>query len=133
MGPLPGWQGLDRNDALMLGLTPREVEVLGAVVERLSNAEIAAKLFISERTVESHVSSLLRKLDARDRSELIERAHALAADTSPLGVEGRAVELAVVGGGVKRVTADRGREVVVVSGEAGVGKTTLIGEAARVA
>jgi predicted ATP-dependent serine protease len=34
---------------------------------------------------------------------------------------------------VKRVTVDGGREVVVVSGEAGVGKTTLIGEAARVA
>lgn len=54
--------------------------MLGAVVERLSNAEIAAKLFVSERTVESHVSSLLRKLGARDRMDLIERARSLAGD-----------------------------------------------------
>jgi DNA-binding NarL/FixJ family response regulator len=63
------WQGLDRELASSLGATRREDEVLA----RPSNAEIAAKLFISERTVESHVSSLLRKLGARDRSELIER------------------------------------------------------------
>ena len=48
-------------------------------------------------------------------------------------VVGRSAELVVVGDCVKRVGADGGREVVVVSGEAGVGKTTLIAEAARVA
>jgi DNA-binding NarL/FixJ family response regulator len=67
-------EGLDRELASSLGVTRREGEVLGAVVARLSNAEIAPKLFISERTVESHVSALLRKLGATDRSELIERA-----------------------------------------------------------
>ena len=51
----------------------------------------------------------------------------------PVGVVGRSAELAVVGDCVKRVAADGGRDVVVVSGEAGVGKTTLIAEAARVA
>ena len=49
----------------------------GAVVERLSNAEIAAKLFISERTAESHVSSLLRKLGAHSRQQAVARAREL--------------------------------------------------------
>ena len=78
MGPLAKWLSLDRDDAALIGLTRRELEVLNAVVERLSNAEIAAELFISERTVESHVSALLRKLGARNRSELIDRARSLA-------------------------------------------------------
>jgi class 3 adenylate cyclase/tetratricopeptide (TPR) repeat protein len=52
------------------GVTRREAEVLAAVGERLTNAEIAARLYVSERTVESHVSSLLRKLQAADRHEL---------------------------------------------------------------
>ncbi|HEU5036389.1 MAG TPA: helix-turn-helix transcriptional regulator, partial [Nocardioides sp.] len=43
-------------------MSAREAEVLAAVAEHLTNAEIASRLFISVRTVESHVSSLLRKL-----------------------------------------------------------------------
>jgi DNA-binding NarL/FixJ family response regulator len=50
--------------------TPRELEVLAALADRLMNAEIAEKLGVSERTVESHVSSLLRKLKAANRREL---------------------------------------------------------------
>ena len=49
--------GLDRR-----GVSAREREVLVAVADHRSNAEIAALLGLSERTVESHVSSLLRKL-----------------------------------------------------------------------
>ena len=44
------------------GVSAREREVLVAVADHRSNAEIAALLGLSERTVESHVSSLLRKL-----------------------------------------------------------------------
>ncbi len=51
-------------------VSAREAEVLAAVAEHLTNAEIAARLFISVRTVESHVSSLLRKLQLADRREL---------------------------------------------------------------
>ncbi|WP_326627360.1 LuxR C-terminal-related transcriptional regulator [Nonomuraea fuscirosea] len=55
-------------------ISPREAEVLELVGAHLSNAEIAAKLCISVRTVESHVSSLLRKLEAPDRRALAQRA-----------------------------------------------------------
>ena len=51
-------------------VSAREAEVLSALGEHLTNAEIGARLFISIRTVESHVSSLLRKLQAEDRRAL---------------------------------------------------------------
>jgi predicted ATPase/DNA-binding CsgD family transcriptional regulator len=55
-------------------VSPRESEVLAAVADHLTNSEIAARLFISVRTVESHVSSLLRKLQVDDRRELASAA-----------------------------------------------------------
>src|SRR5215207_7704576 len=63
-------------------VSAREAEVLALVGERLSNAEIAARLFVSVRTAESHVSSLLRKLDVPDRRALAQRASELAPDRS---------------------------------------------------
>ncbi|WP_405425869.1 ATP-binding protein [Micromonospora sp. NBC_00617] len=64
-------------------ISAREAEVLALVGEHLSNAEIGAKLYISARTVESHVSSLLRKLDAPDRRALAQRASELARADRP--------------------------------------------------
>ncbi|HID52832.1 MAG TPA: response regulator transcription factor [Anaerolineae bacterium] len=52
-------------------LTPRELEVLQELARGLQNKEIAAKLVISERTVKFHVSAILAKLDAGNRTEAV--------------------------------------------------------------
>lgn len=52
-------------------LTKREMEILQLMAENYSNREIASKLFISEPTVKTHVSSILRKLDQNNRAQAI--------------------------------------------------------------
>jgi DNA-binding CsgD family transcriptional regulator/tetratricopeptide (TPR) repeat protein len=51
------------------GLTARELEVVALIAEGLRNAEIAARLFMSERTVAHHVSAILRKLEVSTRGQ----------------------------------------------------------------
>jgi DNA-binding CsgD family transcriptional regulator len=60
------------------GLTRREGEVLRLVAAGLTNSEIAARLFLSTRTVDMHVRNLLTKLDCHTRTEAVRRAGELA-------------------------------------------------------
>ena len=117
-------------------MSEREAEVLAALGEHLSNAQIAARLHLSVRTVETHVSSLLRKLDAADRRALAALAPGLIeAPRPPDSVRGlpatwtrfvgRARERAEL---VEALSASR---LVTVLGTGGVGKTRLAGEVAR--
>ena len=58
-------------------LSARELQVLRQVAAGRSNREIAAALYLSEGTVKNHVTSVLTKLDVRDRTQAALRAHAL--------------------------------------------------------
>jgi DNA-binding NarL/FixJ family response regulator len=66
--------GLDR-----FRLTPRELEVLRLVADGLGNTDIAARLYISPKTVSVHVSNLIAKLGVGGRGEAAAVAHRLGA------------------------------------------------------
>jgi DNA-binding CsgD family transcriptional regulator len=57
------------SSAALAGLTAREREVLALLRHRLTDAEIAAELFISRRTASNHVANILDKLGASNRRE----------------------------------------------------------------
>ncbi|GAA1960906.1 LuxR C-terminal-related transcriptional regulator [Agromyces allii] len=109
-------------------LTPRERAVLAAIERRLNNPEIASEMFISVRTVESHIASLRRKLDAETRAELVAASIGLR-ETSVTVPEnafvGREADLGRLGEAVDA------HHWVTVTGPGGVGKTRLALEFAR--
>ncbi|NLK52751.1 MAG: response regulator transcription factor [Syntrophomonadaceae bacterium] len=69
LGP-PYSEGVNESNSTSL-LTPREKEIYKLVTQNYSNKEIGSKLFISQPTVKSHVSSILRKLGLSNRTQLI--------------------------------------------------------------
>jgi DNA-binding NarL/FixJ family response regulator len=64
-----------RNGKVLPDLTPREQEILQLMARGLSNSEIADELYLGLQTVKTHVSSLLRKLEARDRTQAVIAAY----------------------------------------------------------
>ncbi|WP_375388942.1 LuxR C-terminal-related transcriptional regulator [uncultured Amnibacterium sp.] len=115
-------------------LSPRERDVLVALTERRSNAEIAARFVLSVRTVESHVASLLRKTGAADRHELA----ALGASMLPGGADGRALvpdpPSTLIGRVAEQAAlaeALRQNRLVTALGPGGVGKTRIALAVAR--
>jgi len=125
-------QRMGRGTLSEVGVSAREAEVLAAIAEHLTNAEIAANLFISVRTVESHVTSLLRKFQVADRRALVAVAaslHLLAASTEGAGATAVPSPLTSFVGRVAERAAlaealDSHRLVTAV-GPGGVGKTRL--------
>jgi DNA-binding NarL/FixJ family response regulator len=63
--------------ATHFGLTPRETEVLGLLADGLTNKQIAATLYISDKTAEHHVSRILGKLSVSTRTAAGSLAHQL--------------------------------------------------------
>ncbi|MEV0096527.1 LuxR C-terminal-related transcriptional regulator [Streptomyces sp. NPDC050738] len=109
-------------------ISAREAEVLTLLGQHLSNAEISAQLFISVRTVESHVSALLRKLGEADRRALSRRAAEAVPDQSSAVVSLPTSLTAFVGRvGERAELADavKARRLVTAVGPGGVGKTRL--------
>ena len=71
---IPGGKPFTLNERKQedLGITPRELEILGLVAQGLSNREIAGKLYVSENTVKTHCSRAFDKLGARRRTQAVQ-------------------------------------------------------------
>ncbi len=63
---------VDQARVSQLGITPRELEILGLIAAGLSNREIADRLFVSENTVKTHSSRLFDKLGAKRRTQAVQ-------------------------------------------------------------
>lgn len=72
MVPAPPDFVRDQARVESLGITPRELEILGLIAEGLSNREIAQRAFVSENTVKTHSSRLFDKLGARRRTQAVQ-------------------------------------------------------------
>jgi NarL family two-component system response regulator LiaR len=70
--PADGPFEVDRKRLAELGITPRELEILGLIAEGLSNREIADRLFVSENTVKTHSGRLFDKLGAKRRTQAVQ-------------------------------------------------------------
>ena len=129
------------DDGDLEGLSGRERQVANLAATGASTRTIAESLFISMRTVETHLGSIYRKLDIASRSELVARLadrpspHRPSLDTSdplppvpglvaPAHFVGRAREVATIV--AARTAACEAGRIVLIGGESGVGKSSLL-------
>lgn len=61
----------EKHNADEFGLTDKEVEIISLIAKGMSNKEIASSLFLSEGTVRNYISTVLEKLELRDRTQLV--------------------------------------------------------------
>ena len=73
--PAPAGEAPGRAAPLPDGLTEREVEILALIVQGLTNPEIAARLFLSNHTVKTHINRIFAQTGSRDRAAAIGYAH----------------------------------------------------------
>ena len=66
----------DEAKLASLAITPRELQILELIATGLSNKEIAARVFVSESTVKTHLSRVFDKLSARRRTQAVQMAKA---------------------------------------------------------
>ena len=64
----------------MSALTGRELEIAELIVDRKTNTEIARELFLSKKTVETHIRNMFRKLDASSRVDIARAMEAAGED-----------------------------------------------------
>jgi DNA-binding CsgD family transcriptional regulator len=73
----------DQDKLEALGITPRELEILGLMAEGLSNREIAERVHVSENTVKTHSSRVFDKLGARRRTQAVQLGKELRRSHDP--------------------------------------------------
>ncbi len=110
-------------------VTAREAEILALIARHLTNAQIADALFISTRTVESHVSAMLRKLQLADRRSLARHAESIPGLLVRSGRRGPPMPVtSFIGRTGERAAltaALTGNRLVTATGPGGIGKTRL--------
>ena len=79
-----GLEGAQRSGAKSLGLTEREVTILGALARGLSNDEIAKEFWVAPQTVKFHLTNIYRKLGVKNRTEATRLAYQHGLVESPI-------------------------------------------------
>jgi DNA-binding NarL/FixJ family response regulator len=79
-----GLEDTDRSGAKALGLTQREVTILGALARGLSNDEIAKEFWVAPQTVKFHLTNIYRKLGVKNRTEATRLAYQHGLVESPI-------------------------------------------------
>lgn len=70
--PMPSAFTRNEEKLAAIGMTKRELEILGLIAQGLSNKEIAERVFVSENTVKTHSSRVFEKLGARRRTQAVQ-------------------------------------------------------------